>query len=217
MNTTLTCCTCVVTLIILAVTLFLMGKPRQKAISPLFLSLPSTLPNLRSTSRNMFLPLVQSAFMKNCQMKLPGFGTPTSFTHRFVYLVFPREILRECWRSFNVGVSSQRADPALQILCFSVSTVMKMWNEPWQKTELIWMGVSLVYVVVHRRKWNWREEKNRGDLRVSRWTLGRKTVRIVKRRNYLLKENEIYKKAPVKRFSVCTWIAEWLFGLYCVC
>ncbi|CBK22552.2 uncharacterized protein [Blastocystis hominis] len=36
-------------------------------------------------------------------------------------------------------------------------------------------------------------------------------------RNYLLKENEIYKKAPVKRFSVCTWIAEWLFGLWSVC
>lgn len=39
----------------------------------------------------------------------------------------------------------------------------------------------------------------------------------MKRRNYLLKENEIYKKAPVKRFSVCTWIAEWLFGLWSVC
>ena len=37
-------------------------------------------------------------------------------------------------------------------------------------------------------------------------------------RNYVLKENEIYKKAPVKRFSVCTWIAEeWLFGLWSVC
>ena len=39
----------------------------------------------------------------------------------------------------------------------------------------------------------------------------------MKRRNYLLNENEIYKKAPVKRFSVCTWIAEWFFGLWSVC
>lgn len=31
-------------------------------------------------------------------------------------------------------------------------------------------------------------------------------------RDYVVHENEIYKRAPVKRFSLCTWISEWLFG-----
>ena len=34
----------------------------------------------------------------------------------------------------------------------------------------------------------------------------------VTNRDYVVHENEIYKRAPVKRFSLCTWISEWLFG-----
>lgn len=216
-NTTQIYYTCVVTQITLEATPFLMVKPLQKAIFPLSPTLPPIPPSLKCISRNTFLPLVQSAFTKSSPMKLPGLNIPTPLTHRFGCSGFPREILRECWRSFSVGVSSQRVGPAPRIPCFSVSTVRKTWNEHWQKTGLIWTGVSLVYVVVQRRKWGWKEEQNRGNWRVSRWIRGRKKGGKMKRRNYLLKENEIYKKAPVKRFSVCTWIAEWLFGLWSVC
>ena len=29
----------------------------------------------------------------------------------------------------------------------------------------------------------------------------------------MLKENEIFKKAPVKRYSICSWLTELLFGV----
>ena len=32
-------------------------------------------------------------------------------------------------------------------------------------------------------------------------------------REYMLKENEIFKKAPVKRYSICSWLTELLFGV----
>lgn len=34
---------------------------------------------------------------------------------------------------------------------------------------------------------------------------------------YMMKENEIYRKAPVKRFSLCTWLSSALFGVFDVC
>ena len=33
----------------------------------------------------------------------------------------------------------------------------------------------------------------------------------------MVKENEIYKKAPVKRLSICSMVSSWLFGVFRVC
>lgn len=39
----------------------------------------------------------------------------------------------------------------------------------------------------------------------------------VSNRDYMVKENEIYKKAPVKRLSICSMVSNWLFGVLRVC
>lgn len=36
-------------------------------------------------------------------------------------------------------------------------------------------------------------------------------------REYMLKENALYKKAPVKRVSLCSWLTELFFGVFYVC
>ena len=35
----------------------------------------------------------------------------------------------------------------------------------------------------------------------------------VRRRDYAVKENEIYRLAPVKRISLCSWLSEKVFGV----
>ena len=46
------------------------------------------------------------------------------------------------------------------------------------------------------------------------WILGIiLTPLIMTHRSYVVKENEIYKLAPVKAFSFCTWLSEKLFGI----
>ena len=35
----------------------------------------------------------------------------------------------------------------------------------------------------------------------------------VRRRDYAVKENEIYRLAPVKRISLCRWLSEKVFGV----
>ena len=173
-NTTQICCTCAVTPTILEAILFRMERRLQKATCRLFPTRYSTPPNRKCISQNTFLPLVQSAFTKNCPKKLPGFLLSVPITCRFECSGFPRVILRECWRSFSVEVSLRKVGPAPPIPCFCVSTVRKTWNEHWRKTGLFWMGVSLACVVAHRKKWGGRKGKSRGSWWVSWWIRGRK-------------------------------------------
>ena len=35
----------------------------------------------------------------------------------------------------------------------------------------------------------------------------------LRNRDYTIHENEIYKRAPVKRLSLCNMVTEWLFGI----
>ena len=66
---------------------------------------------------------------------------------------------------------------------------------------------------VHGKKWVIVMKEILTRPEQHQWILGTIIFVQLTYRSYVVKENEIYKLAPVKSFSLCTWLSEKLFGI----